>query len=72
MKLVWSPEALNDLTEVRSFIAKDNPTAANQVAHCIVQFVANRLSGHPESGRVGRVAGTDRATYALHRSLTSA
>ncbi len=58
MKLVWSPEALQDLTEVRAYIARDNPAAATKVVKRIVSLVSTQLPSNPESGRIGRVPGT--------------
>ncbi len=58
MKLVWSPEALEDLAAVRAFIARDNPTAAKKVVERIVSLVSTQLPENPESGRVGRVPDT--------------
>ena len=58
MKLVWSPEALQDLTEVRAYIARDNPAAATKAVRRIVSLVSTQLPANPESGRIGRVSGT--------------
>lgn len=58
MKLVWSPEALQDLIEIRTYIAKDAPDAATSVVKRIVTLVSTQLPANPQSGRTGRVAGT--------------
>ncbi len=58
MKLVWSPEALQDLTELRAYIAQDNPAAATKVVDRIVSLVSTQLPSNPKSGRIGRVPGT--------------
>jgi toxin ParE1/3/4 len=57
MPVIFSPEALADLTEIRSFIGDRSPAAASRIA---VQLVAacDRLEHLPERGRPGLVAGT--------------
>ena len=32
MNILWSPEAIDDLTLLRAYIAEDNPAAAQEVA----------------------------------------
>jgi len=56
-RLVWSREALDDLEELRSYIAADNPRAALGVFVRIVDLVA-LLPQQPDIGRPGRVPGT--------------
>ena len=58
MRLVWSPEALQDLADIRAFISQDNPNAAKAVVARIVRHVGAQLPDNPESGRSGRVPGT--------------
>lgn len=58
MKLVWSPQSLQDLAAVRAFIAQDDPKAAREIVTRIVSMVEEKLSPHPYLGRLGRVAGT--------------
>ena len=58
MKLVWSPQSLQDLAAVHTFIAQDDPKAAREVAARIVSLVEEKLPPHPYLGRPGRVAGT--------------
>ena len=58
MRLVWSPEALQDLADIRAFISQDNPDAAKAVVARIVRLVGAQLPDNPESGRPGRVLGT--------------
>ena len=57
MKIVWSPRAIRHLTELRDYIDKDNPSAAQRLATRIVGSV-ELLEGQPLMGRTGRVAGT--------------
>lgn len=56
-KIRWLRLALFDLDELMSYIAKDNPEAANKVANKIWQ-TTGLLSDHPAIGKPGRVPGT--------------
>ena len=58
MKLVWQPQALEDLHSIRHYIAEDNPGAATRVVAAIATAVYDQLVAFPESGRPGRVEGT--------------
>ena len=57
MNIVWSPRAINHLTHLRSYVARDNPYAANRIAGTLLAAV-ERLAELPTLGRPGRVAGT--------------
>lgn len=57
MRLSWSRAALNDLIELRAYIANDRPRAAAGVAQRILHAV-NHLEQYPSLGRSGRVEGT--------------
>lgn len=57
MRLVWSPFALADRDEIFSYIEADNPKAAAEIDERIASAL-RRLLRFPESGRLGRVAGT--------------
>ena len=57
MTIVWSPRAIDHLTHLRSYIASDNPNAANRIAATLLKAV-ERLAELPNLGRPGRVAGT--------------
>lgn len=57
MTIVWSPRAIEHLTHLRTFIARDNPTAANRIGGTLLAAV-ERLAKLPNLGRPGRVAGT--------------
>jgi len=50
-KLVWSPQSLRDLENIRDYVAADSPRYAALVVGRIIQGV-ERLTGFPESGRV--------------------
>ncbi len=57
MKIVWSPEAIEDLASLRAYIAEDNPAAARRIALRVVQVIELMLPDNPHSGRPGRVPG---------------
>ena len=57
MKIVWSPEALFDLADLRAYIAEDNPVAARQVVVAILD-ATELVANYPASGRPGRVPKT--------------
>jgi toxin ParE1/3/4 len=54
--IVWSPRAIEHLAHLRSYIARDNPKAANRIAGALLDAV-ERLAELPNLGRPGRVAG---------------
>ena len=58
MIVIWSDEALDDLSSLRAFIAKDSPKAARETAMRIVLAVETMLAPNPQIGRPGRVPGT--------------
>jgi toxin ParE1/3/4 len=58
MRIVWSPEAIDDLASLRAYIAEDNPAAARRVALRVSQAVEENLPANPRIGRPGRVPGT--------------
>lgn len=58
MKVFWTRRALQDVEEILSFIAADNPQSAADVADRILQVVQDVLAAQPMIGRPGRVAGT--------------
>lgn len=51
MKLIWSPLALERVTEIASFIHLDKPTAAKKWVITIFNKV-KRLQKFPNSGRI--------------------
>lgn len=58
MTPVWSPEAIDDLVSLRTYISEDDPAAARRVALHIIHNVEALLSENPQMGRAGRVPGT--------------
>jgi addiction module RelE/StbE family toxin len=57
MQIRWQDDAINDLIQVRRFIAMDNPSAAARIADRIRSAVPE-LADQPGTGRPGRVPGT--------------
>ena len=57
MKVVWTPEALQDRIEIWDYIATDNPPAAARMDE-MFSDCASRLAKHPKLGRPGKVPGT--------------
>ena len=39
MTIVWSPRAIEHLTHLRAYIARDNPKAANRIAGTLLEAV---------------------------------
>lgn len=56
MKVIWSPEAIQDRFDIWDYIASDNPLAAAQMDD-LFGDAADRLGRHPELGPQGLVAG---------------
>ncbi|MBA4180373.1 MAG: type II toxin-antitoxin system mRNA interferase toxin, RelE/StbE family [Anaerolinea sp.] len=54
MKVRWSPEAYEDLDNLRGWVARQRPDASVRVAARIVQ-ASRRLGRFPNSGKLGRV-----------------
>jgi len=52
-ELFWTDHATRDLDDIGSYIALDNPRAAETVVRRIVESVS-ALIYHPELGRIGR------------------
>lgn len=57
MRVVWTPQAEQDRTEIWEYIATDNPGAAVRMDDLFSDSAA-RLAGHPKLGRAGKVPGT--------------
>lgn len=71
----WSIEALDDLADQVSYIARDNPAAAHRVADAIDRTAL--ALGEMPTGRPGRVTGTyeksvTRLPYILAYAITQA
>ena len=50
MEVVWLPKAVQNLEEIRAYIAEEHPAAAQRVAQKIQQTVA-MLQDHPRLGK---------------------
>ena len=57
MRVIWTPEALEDRADVWDYIAADNPRAAAR-ADDLFSDAAARLADHPKLGRPGKIQGT--------------
>jgi toxin ParE1/3/4 len=55
--IVWSPRAIAHLADLRAYITRDNPDAANRIGSTLLAAV-ERLAELPNLGRPGRIAGT--------------
>lgn len=52
MKILWTREALKQLTEIEDFIAKDNAERAAKFVDEIVEHAESVLPGEPRIGRM--------------------
>ena len=57
MRIVWTPEALQDRADVWDYIADDNARAAARMDVLFSDATA-RLAEHPNLGRPGKIPGT--------------
>lgn len=57
MRVVWTPEALQDRMDVWDFISNDTPYAAAKLDELFSEAVA-LLSEHPNLGKPGTILGT--------------
>jgi addiction module RelE/StbE family toxin len=57
VQVVWRSQALADIADLRDYIARDNPAAADQTARRVREAVT-RLATFPHQGRQGRRVGT--------------
>ena len=51
MKIIWSPLAIDRVSEIAAYIAQENPTAAEKWVDTVFRKVGD-LQNFPESGRV--------------------
>jgi toxin ParE1/3/4 len=58
VRLVWSPQSINDISALRAFIAAESPVAAKRISLRVVNAVETLLPSNPEAGRKGRVPKT--------------
>lgn len=57
MRVLWTPEAQQDRSDIWDYIALDNPSAAAKMDE-LFSAAAARLVEHPKLGRIGTVTGT--------------
>ncbi|TDM07992.1 MAG: type II toxin-antitoxin system mRNA interferase toxin, RelE/StbE family [Ideonella sp. MAG2] len=57
MKIIWTPQALKDRSDIWDFISADNPIAASDLDDTF-SIAVSRLAEHPLLGRHGHVEGT--------------
>ena len=57
MKVLWTPQALQDRLDIWEYITADNPIAASRMDELFSEAAA-RLADHPNLGRAGRIVGT--------------
>lgn len=57
MKVIWTPEALQDRLDIWEYITADNPVAAVHMDE-LFGAAASTLADFPQKGRLGTVAGT--------------
>lgn len=65
MEVYWTPEAIRDRTEVYEYIEARNPAAALTI-DALFSEQAIQLADHPQSGRSGRVFGTQEVVVHKH------
>jgi addiction module RelE/StbE family toxin len=51
MKIIWSPLAIDRITEIAGYISEDSPRSAEKWIDSIFKKVS-RLKKYPESGRI--------------------
>ena len=51
MKIIWSPLAVDRVSEIAGYIAQDNPVAAESWVNTVFKKVED-LKAFPESGRI--------------------
>lgn len=57
MRVVWTPEALEDRRSIWAYIARDSEAAAARMDGLFSEAAA-RLADYPQLGRAGLIAGT--------------
>ena len=64
MRVVWSPQALDDRDAIWAYIAADTPSAAIRVDADLADAIGG-LGDYPELGRPGLIPGT-RELFPIH------
>lgn len=64
-RIVWAPQAVEDVEAIRAYVARDSPHYAQLVIDRIVAAVAP-LEGSPRSGRVVPEVGDESLREVIH------
>ena len=64
-RVVWAPQAIEDVEAVRAYVARDSVHYADLLAERIVSAVS-RLESHPLSGRVVPEVGDESLREVIH------
>lgn len=64
-KIVWAPQAIQDVEAIRAHIARDSNLYADLVVERVVAAV-ERLADHPRSGRVVPELGDESIREVIH------
>jgi toxin ParE1/3/4 len=59
IRIIWAPQAIEDVEAIRSYVARDSPHFADLLVERLVSAVA-RLEDNPRSGRVVPEVGDDK------------
>jgi toxin ParE1/3/4 len=57
VRVIWTPEAQQDRSDIWDYIAAENPRAAARM-DALFSNAAARLATHPRRGRPGNIPGT--------------
>jgi addiction module RelE/StbE family toxin len=57
VRVIWTPEALQDRADIWDYIVADNPRAAVHMDE-LFSAAAGRLADYPKVGRPGKIEGT--------------
>ncbi len=57
MQIRWTKRANNNLQQIKQYIARDNPQAADNIVLRVIEAI-EILATHPNAGRPERVPGT--------------
>ena len=64
-RIIWAPQAVQDLEAIRAYISRDSPQYADLFVERIVNAVG-LLEGNPRSGRVVPEVGDELLREVLH------
>ena len=67
MRLIWAPQAIEDVEAIRTYVARDSEQYANLLVERIVAAV-DRLEGFPLSGRVVSEVGDESLREVIYRN----